>query len=105
MDIQEIAVKLLEQETSQEIMALKQMILRRIAQESDIRPSRIPAPRNITEIGGYFNLLMKLDKLEQKRLLEKQRLKTEFQSLLEQTLISILGLPMQTSTEYCPETR
>ena len=63
MDIQEIAVKLLEQETSQEIMALKQMILRRIAQESDIRPSRIPAPRNITEIGGYFNLLMKLIKL------------------------------------------
>jgi hypothetical protein len=74
------AVKLLEHETSPEVLEIKKMILRRIALESDIKSSRIPAPLNITEIGGYFNLMMKLKQEE----------------MLKQTLSSILGLPMQT---------
>jgi len=82
-DLMKFAVKLLEQETSPEIQAIKLQILRRIATESDIKPSRIPAPMNITEIGGYFNLLMKLKQEE----------------MLKQTLSSILGLPMQTPIE------
>ncbi|WP_218815661.1 hypothetical protein [Porphyromonas gingivalis] len=56
------------------------MILRRIATESDIRPSRIPAPMNITQVGGYVNLLMQLNE----------------QEMLRRTLSAILGLPMQT---------
>lgn len=79
----ELASKLLEQETSEEMAEIKRMIYRRIATESDIKLSRIPAPMNITEIGGYFNLLMKFNQ----------------QEMLRQTLASILGLPMQPPTE------
>jgi len=46
------AVKVLEQEVSPDVVEIKKMILRRIAAESDIKPARIPAPMNITEIGG-----------------------------------------------------
>ncbi len=83
VNIQEIAAKLLEHETSPEVLEIKKQILQRIAMESDIKPSRIPAPLNITEIGGYFNLLMQLNQ----------------QEMLRQTLASILGLPMQTPKE------
>lgn len=79
----ELATKLLEQETSEEMAEIKRMIYRRIAMESEIKPSRIPAPMNITEIGGYINLLMKVNQ----------------QDMLRQTLASILGLPMQPPTE------
>ena len=82
-DIVTIAAKLLAQETSPEVQKIKLDILRRIATESDIKPARIPAPMNITEIGGYFNLMMKLKQEE----------------MLRQTLTSILGLPMQTPIE------
>ncbi len=78
-----IAAKLLEQEVSPEMLEIKRTILRRIATEGDIRPSRIPAPLNITEIGGYINLLMKLRQEE----------------MLRQAISSILGLPMQPPTE------
>lgn len=33
------------------------LLLRRLALEGSVLPSRLPAPRNITEMGGYFNLL------------------------------------------------
>jgi hypothetical protein len=79
----ELIAKILEQETSEDMVEIRKTILRRIATESDIKPSRIPAPMNITEIGGYFNLLMKLRQEE----------------MLRQTLAAILGLPMQTPIE------
>ncbi len=82
-NIQALAAKLLEHEASPEVLEIKKMILRRIATESDIKPSRIPAPMNITQIGGYINLLMKLNQ----------------QEMLRQTLASILGLPSQTPKE------
>lgn len=43
---------------SQEAQAL---LLKRLATEGDVFPSRVPAPRNITEIGGYLNLLEQLN--------------------------------------------
>ncbi len=43
--------------TSQDALEAQSIILRRIALEGDVVPSRIPPPRNITEIGGYLNLL------------------------------------------------
>jgi hypothetical protein len=75
----EIVAKILEQETEPEMVELKRLLLRRIIMESDIKPSRIPAPLNITEIGGYFNLMMKL----------KQ------DDMVRQTIAAILGLPTQ----------
>ena len=43
--------------TSPEIQQAQAMLLRRLAQQGDVIPSRIPAPRNVTEVGGWFNLL------------------------------------------------
>jgi len=90
--LSELAVKLLEQEVSPEVTEIKRMILRRIATESDIKPARIPAPMNITEVGGYFNLMMKLKK-------EEEAQQQAYSEMLKQTLVSILGLPMQTPME------
>jgi len=87
LTLQDYAAKLLEQETDPKVQAIKLKILERIAAESDIKPSRIPAPLNITEIGGYFNLMIKL---KQEAMLEK----TLTEEMLKQTLTSILGLPM-----------
>lgn len=92
--ITSIAAKLLEQETSEDVQRIKLEILKRIASESDIKPSRIPAPLNITEIGGYFNLMMRFKK---EAILEQQ--KAQISDMLNQTLSSILGLPMQPSMQ------
>ncbi|UJP08935.1 hypothetical protein L2X99_10630 [Microbacterium sp. KUDC0406] len=43
-----------------EIQQAQAMLLRRLATQGDVIPSRIPAPRNITEVGGYLNLLTEL---------------------------------------------
>lgn len=43
--------------TAPEAQSLRLMILRRLAMTGDVIPSRIPPPRNITEVGGYLNLL------------------------------------------------
>jgi len=88
-DLVNWATNVLNQEASEEMQKIKLQILRRIATESDIKPARIPAPTNITEIGGYFNLMMKLKKEEEKA----------YSEMLRQSLTSILGLPMQTPNE------
>lgn len=49
--IEAVVLKLLEQESSDEILELKKAILRRIASETEIVPPRVPAPQSITEIG------------------------------------------------------
>lgn len=46
--------------TSPDALEAQNIILRRIALEGDIVNSRVPAPRNITEIGGYINMLASL---------------------------------------------
>ena len=43
--------------TSPEIQQAQALLLRRLATQGDVIPSRIPAPLNITEVGGYLNLL------------------------------------------------
>ncbi len=50
--------------TSGDALEAQNIILRRIALEGDVVPSRVPAPRNITEIGGYLNLLGTLNQTE-----------------------------------------
>ena len=46
--------------TSPDVVQAQAIMLRRLALEGDVSPSRIPAPLNITEIGGYINLLTTL---------------------------------------------
>jgi hypothetical protein len=67
---------MLQSATSPDALAAQSIVLRRIALEGDIVPSRVPAPRNITEIGGYLNLLGKLRE----------------PAMREQTLAGILGV-------------
>ena len=50
-------IDVLKNSTSSEMLQAQQILLRRMALEGDVVPSRIPAPGNITEIGGYLNLL------------------------------------------------
>lgn len=42
---------------SPDVLESQSILLRRLALQGDVIASRIPAPRNITEIGGYLNLL------------------------------------------------
>lgn len=88
--------QILQNEASEDTLKIKNKILERIALEADVKASRIPAPLNITQIGGYINLLRKLDKEEKER---QTKQKTAYQQMLEQTLTSILGLPVQPPTE------
>jgi len=48
---------LIESATSGDALEAQNIILRRIALQGDVVPSRVPPPSNITEIGGYLNLL------------------------------------------------
>ena len=88
MDIESIVMKLMENEVSPEMLEIKTDLLRRLASEGDIRPARIPAPMNITEMGGYINLLRELNQEETLR-------QTRYEEMLRQALTSVLGLPVQ----------
>ena len=74
-NFEELMAKILEQETSDDIQEIRKLILKRIATESDVKQARIPAPMNITEIGGYYNLIANDDVMRR------------------QMLAQILGLP------------
>lgn len=41
----------------EDTLRVRNLMLQRLAVVGDIVPSRVPAPRNITEVGGYLNLL------------------------------------------------
>lgn len=56
--------ELLKSSTSPEILQAQQLLLQRLALQGDVFSSRIPAPKNITEVGGYINLLGKLNQNE-----------------------------------------
>lgn len=49
--------KILDQAISPEMTEAQRLILRRLATAGDLFPSRVPAPLNITEVGGYLNLV------------------------------------------------
>jgi hypothetical protein len=49
--------KVLESAISPEMSAAQLLILRRLATAGDLFPSRVPAPLNITQVGGYLNLV------------------------------------------------
>lgn len=49
--------RILDSAISPDMLAAQQIILRRLALSGDLFPSRIPPPANITQIGGYINLI------------------------------------------------
>lgn len=50
-------IDVVKQGSSPDIAQAQAILLRRLALEGDVVDSRVPAPKNITEIGGYINLL------------------------------------------------
>lgn len=83
LDYQELFSRLLQQEASEELVKLRQLILLRMALEGDVKATRIPAPANITEVGGYYNLLAEQNQT----------------TMLRQLVTSALGL----SSDYAPD--
>ncbi len=57
-------ISILQAAGSPDAQEAQTILLRRLALEGDVTPSRIPAPKNITEIGGYLNLLADLSQPE-----------------------------------------
>jgi len=55
---------IIKQANRPEIWEAQTILLRRLALQGDVVGSRVPAPRNISEIGGYVNLLTDLQKPE-----------------------------------------
>jgi len=53
-------VNIIQTGTSPEVLAMQQQLLERLLLTGDVAPSRIPAPRNISEVGGYINLVASL---------------------------------------------
>lgn len=49
--------RILESAVSDDMVAAQQLVLRRLATSGDLFPSRVPPPLNITEVGGYLNLV------------------------------------------------
>jgi hypothetical protein len=57
-------LELVKNASSSEAMEAQNILLRRLALQGDVTSSRVPPPRNITEIGGYINLLTTLNEQE-----------------------------------------
>lgn len=53
-------VNVIEAGTSPQVLDIQQQLLRRLLLEGDVVPSQLPAPANITQVGGYVNLLESL---------------------------------------------
>jgi len=76
-DYTKYLMDILKQESSEEAAKLRHFMMKRIATEGTTSASRIPAPRNITEIGGYINLLVSMQEYE----------------MLCKMIASVLGVP------------
>ena len=59
-----------------------------LPKKTDVKPTRIPAPLNITEVGGYFNLIQQVQTANDPSL-EKQKARMQLA-----LIASALGLPM-----------
>lgn len=76
-------VNVLSASTSPDAIEAQNLLMRRMALEGDVVGSRVPPPRNITEIGGYLNLLAELKE----------------GAMREQTLAGILGVAGPTAAQ------
>jgi hypothetical protein len=56
----DVLVELMRTATRPDVLEAQRILLQRLAHQGDVFPSRVPPPRNITEVGGYLNLLQSL---------------------------------------------
>ena len=82
-------IAMIQANNSPDAAAAQSILLRRLALSGDVVGSRVPAPRNITEIGGYFNFLETLGE----------------SAMREQTLAGVLGVagPIPSLTSLQPQ--
>jgi hypothetical protein len=82
-------LSMIQANNSPDAAAAQSILLRRLALQGDVVGSRIPAPRNITEIGGYLNILETLGET----------------TMREQALAGILGVagPIPSLTTLQPQ--
>ncbi|WP_298888307.1 hypothetical protein [uncultured Serinicoccus sp.] len=59
-EIIEVLTELMRTATRPEVLEAQRILLQRLALQGDVFPSRVPPPRNITEVGGYLNLLSEM---------------------------------------------
>lgn len=55
--IMDALVELMRAGARPDVLEAQRLLLQRLANQGDVFPSRVPLPRNITEVGGYLNLL------------------------------------------------
>ncbi|HOT97758.1 MAG TPA: hypothetical protein PLG50_00440 [bacterium] len=60
----ESLIEIFKQANNPDLFEAQNIILRRLALQGDVVGSRVPAPQNITEIGGYLNLLRDMKERE-----------------------------------------
>ena len=80
-------LSMLLQSDSGKSQAYQEQILKRIAEETEVKPTRIPAPLNITEVGGYFNLISQVET-------DDPALKEQKAKMQLALIASALGLPI-----------
>ncbi len=86
-DIMAAIANMLNSESSKEVQEAKLKLLQRIASETEVKASRIPQPLNITEVGGYFNLIDQVDA-------DNAALKAKKNEMQLSLIASALGLPV-----------
>ncbi|MDO8903066.1 hypothetical protein [Hydrogenophaga sp.] len=53
----DVLIEIMRSGVRPDVLEAQRILLQRLAHQGDVFPARIPAPLNITEIGGYLNLL------------------------------------------------
>lgn len=86
-DIMAALAGILNSENSKEAQEARIKLLQRVASETEVKPSRIPQPQNITEVGGYYNLIEAIDS-------DSQELKNKKLEMQLSMIASALGLPV-----------
>jgi hypothetical protein len=57
-------VELMRSGVRPDVLEAQRVLLQRLAQQGDVFPARIPPPLNITEVGGYLNLLERVGQFD-----------------------------------------
>lgn len=85
--LQSVLSMLLQSDSGGKTQEYQEQIMKRIAEETEVKPTRIPAPLNITEVGGYFNLISQVETDDP--VLKEQKAKMQLA-----LIASALGLPI-----------